>query len=222
MSLIDLDDSLPMSSSLEWRPSTATSTTSTMSELRNAPFGLEETIRPLDSLHPREPSIYVDDAWELRSQASVTHDVEVRNASEVDVRYPSLLFEPSALPQPEDTELSSQSLQPPLLDTTERFHLKMPLIPDPPSPHVMGGENTRDEARDELRRLLSSFSDHLDAIGRMLSGLATEGENHAQVDCVMNGALGPRSKNGYLFRAGRFNSRKFFRTDCEGQVLTLA
>lgn len=109
-----------------------------------------------------------------------------RDAKETDVpemipRYPSLLFEASTPSSPPGasvpqkhaagipTFLPSDSLSP-----TKGYSSIMPQLPGPPSPFVMGGESTPEGAKQELRRLLSSFSDHLHAMNGLLAGLAVE------------------------------------------------
>ncbi|CAK7220570.1 hypothetical protein SCUCBS95973_004203 [Sporothrix curviconia] len=49
--------------------------------------------------------------------------------------------------------------------------LSLPPLPGPPSPHVMQGLGSRDEVRDEMKRLLDSFKQHLSFTNTYVAGL---------------------------------------------------
>ncbi|GAP83744.1 putative STE STE20 YSK protein kinase [Rosellinia necatrix] len=168
-SLIDLDEGLEPT-----RPATATSDyTSTTSDVEETPFGLESDASGIAYLASsrREPSLYVSADFDTDSEA-LSFISESEKESPI---YMSHASKPSPVPhmQPwysdntppihNDSSLGLRAhdgLEP---EVGELLALALPPRPAPPSAHVMEGFGSHTEVKDELRRLISSFEEHLQA-----------------------------------------------------------
>ena len=152
LSLIDLDDCVPLDIS-EGRPRTATSESgSTISDRESFPF--EQTL--MASSQMREPSIYVED------HASSTHGHQVHNdatagewaqkqADELEIAMP-------------DRPCYHVDAADPSVFLSSSYEL--PPLPEAPSSWVLEGHASDEDMKAEMRRMLLSLNQHLDAIKR--------------------------------------------------------
>ncbi|KAI1159868.1 kinase-like domain-containing protein [Nemania serpens] len=176
-SLIDLDEGLE-----QIRPATATSECmSTTSDVEEAPLGLEADASGTAYLASsrREPSLYVSADFDTDSEAlSFISDSE----KEAPI-YESLISEPSPVPDMQpwyfDNIPPIYNDGPPRLrayddlepETGELPALILPPRQPPPSAHVMEGFGSHTEVKDELRRLILSFEEHLQAARGVMEAL---------------------------------------------------
>ncbi|KAI0869446.1 kinase-like domain-containing protein [Hypoxylon argillaceum] len=169
VSLIDLDEGLE-----QIRPATATSDyMSTTSDVEETPFGLEaDTFRTTYlASSSREPSLYVSADFDTDSEA-LSFISESEKEAPI---YESHISEPSPVPDMHpwysDNTPSVHNDSPPGFrahdglepETGELPALALPPLPAPPSAHVLEGFGSHTEVKDELRRLISSFEEHLQA-----------------------------------------------------------
>ncbi|KAK3694313.1 kinase-like domain-containing protein [Podospora appendiculata] len=187
-SLIDLDESIPTSELT--RPSTANSDVGSVagSDIGGAnPFDLERhasLYQPFQSTG-REPSIYISDDSDLARLArapdeqssipdfpvsdSQTHsrtnsyddDGYSTSDSRIDLDFLAM--------DDRRSRVRSGIRQPRL--TRNGHSIDMPTIPEPPSARVMQGLASRDEVRDDVMRLLTSFSEILDFANARVSSV---------------------------------------------------
>ncbi|KAI0432919.1 kinase-like protein [Xylaria sp. FL1042] len=151
LSLIDLDAGLPSFIEDPARPSTAGSdSASASSDTKDTPFDLEPmTIRGPSA--NREPSIYVSDNAYLQYAPG----------------NPQSNLHPSSAGQNHDSSMLRAALE----LNTESGVVSEPPLPNPPSQNVMQGIGSRDEVKYELRRMISSLSNHLDFTANFLKTL---------------------------------------------------
>ncbi|KND88546.1 hypothetical protein TOPH_06904 [Tolypocladium ophioglossoides CBS 100239] len=168
-SLIDLDASLVPSSAA--RPSTADSdVTSTESENGNTPFHLESQAIGFGWIHPtREPSIYMpadDISSDSEPSIYVPDGVDVFSADEM---------QQNGL----DATVTIHGYTPPeSRTTTVGPPVGRPPTPPPPSTDIMQGMGSQDEVKDELRRMIASLGEHLQACNDVLGGLPVRSSEH--------------------------------------------
>ncbi|KAI0551090.1 hypothetical protein F4679DRAFT_594134 [Xylaria curta] len=177
VNLIDLDEGLgPI------RPATAPSNyTPTTSDVEETPFGLEADASGTAYLESsrREPSLYVSADFDTDSE---TLSFISKSEKEAPI-YVSHISEPSPVPdmQPwysdntppvhNDSPHGSRAhdgLEP---EAGELLALALPPWKAPPSAHVMEGFGSHTEVKDELRRLILSFEEHLQATRSVLEKL---------------------------------------------------
>ena len=182
-SLIDLDMSFADSSTDYTRPSTSHSDVGSISgsEVGGAnPFELEKhaslyVMRPTN----REPSIYVSDdsdfagvVTDFSAADDMSHDVlqedeqtpmESRPYSlgEFADTDPEYMSEPDSAAQQYPTSFHGQGHDDQLSQSWQFPKAPLPLLPDGPSLHVMQGQASSDDVKEELRRLALSLGDHL-------------------------------------------------------------
>ncbi|KAI1354202.1 kinase-like protein [Xylaria sp. FL0043] len=160
LSLIDLDAGLPSFVDDAARPSTAVSdTASASSDTRDTPFDLEPaTIKGPPAT--REPSIYVSDNTYLKYAPEI----------------PQSNLQLSPADQNQSSSMPRAVLEP----NAEPGRVSEPPLPSPPSQNVMQGIGSRDEVKYELRRMISSLSEHLDFTADFLKTLPIrQAENYS-------------------------------------------
>ncbi|KAI1304732.1 kinase-like domain-containing protein [Xylaria venustula] len=177
ISLINLDEGLE-----QIRPATATSDyMSTISDGEEAPFGLETDASGTAYLacSRREPSLYVSTDFDTNIEALSFISESGKEAP----IYESHISEPSPVPDlqpwysdnipPVHSDSPSEKRAHDGLDpeTGELPALALPPQPAPPSAHVMEGFGSHAEVKDELRRLISSFEEHLQAVRGVVENL---------------------------------------------------
>ncbi|KAI1109604.1 kinase-like domain-containing protein [Nemania sp. NC0429] len=169
VSLIDLDEGLE-----QIRPATATSDyLSTTSDVEEAPLGLGADVSGTAYLASsrREPSIYVPADFDTDSEALSFLSESGKEAP----IYEPHISEPSPVPdmQPwysdytppvrNDSPPGLRAHDDPEPETGGLSALALPPRQAPPLAHVMEGFGSHAEAKEELRRLISSFEEHLQA-----------------------------------------------------------
>ncbi len=166
VSLIDLDASLEVI-----RPSTTKSdAVSTASGVEETPFKLQRHISKDYLTSPvREPSIYVAAGFESQVETSLD---------------PPGTSRPHSLRRPEnwdsvrldsiqaDTGRKTDTRDPGLDASEEQFPI-LPYQPSAPSGTVMQGTSSREKLREELQRLISSMSEHLQFASQVLGDIPT-------------------------------------------------
>ncbi|KAI0100854.1 kinase-like domain-containing protein [Nemania sp. FL0031] len=181
VSLIDLDQGLEQT-----RPATATSDyISTTSDVEEAPFGLEADASGTAYFVPsrREPSLYVSVDSDTDSEA-LSFISESEKEAPI---YKSHIPEPS--PLPDNTPPVRNDIPPglrahdgPEPETGKLPALALPPLQKPPSAHVMEGFGSYTEVKDELRRLISSFEEHLLAVRDVMETLPVR---HSRIDAAL-------------------------------------
>lgn len=168
-SLIDLDASLVPISAI--RPSTADSdATSTESENGNTPFHLESQAIRFGWIHPaREPSIYIAaDDFSYDSEPSIFVPDDDDELLEDEMPHhghdATVTMHGYALPESRTTEVGTPVGRPP--------------TPPPPSTDAMQGMGSQNEVKDELRRMIASLGEHLQACNDVLGGLPVRRLEH--------------------------------------------
>ncbi len=191
-SLIDLDESLPDPLPDLTRPSTANSDAGSVagSDIGMAnPFDLE---RHASLYHPsnstnREPSIYVSDDSDFARLAKAPSPLDggvdlpgeersQRRAIESYLNDTGLYsgdeyVEADYLAMNNSRQRRSQLNSRVPASYSEGTLGPLPPQPEPPSSRVMQGMGSRQEARDELQRMLASFHEHLSFANTQLSSL---------------------------------------------------
>lgn len=150
LSLIDLDDCLPSSHTSESRPSTARSEPeSAVSDIGSYPFDLERTMKTSAPLRMRDPSIYVEDRLDL------------------DIGYPTRMYNDGnadeLLYHKNDANANT------FASTPSSPSSNLPPLPEAPSSWVMEGRGSDEDMKAEMRRMLSSFGQHLGAMSEALT-----------------------------------------------------
>ncbi|KAI0196822.1 serine/threonine protein kinase [Xylaria flabelliformis] len=177
VSLIDLDEGLgPI------HPATAPSDyTPTTLDVEEAPFGIEADASGTAYLvsSRSEPSLYVSADFDTDSEA-LSFISELEKEAPI---YVSHISKPSPVP---DMQLWYSDNTPPVHNNSppglrahadpepeagELLALALPPWQAPPSAHVMEGFGSHTEVKDELRRLISSFEEHLQAARSVLEKL---------------------------------------------------
>jgi hypothetical protein len=180
-SLIDLDDSLPGTLNDITRPSTAHSDVASVSgsDIGGAnPFELERHASLYVPASSREPSIYVSDDSEYASglaELSQNEDsrlpsrrtrVNGRGYHSESQSFSSNEYYSDSeylVPQPTSVDMSAPR--------TTQLNRSLPPPPAPPHERVMQGQASAGEVKDEFRRLIMSFGEHLSIANEQLSGL---------------------------------------------------
>lgn len=194
-SLIDLDESMDIPEFT--RPSTANSETASFSGSERGggnPFELERypsLYAPTFTLpqRGREPSIYVSDDSNYpkpygnghHNQDSLSFHASDTSASANGDSNPShsrassyASYSASEYPDTDYLAMRHPAIPPPQEERTqddEEGHGGLPPVPNPPSVRVMQGMGGRDDVREEMMRLLSSFGEHLAHASRHVGGL---------------------------------------------------
>ena len=207
-SLIDLDESLPMPELT--RPSTANSDVVSVSgsDIGGAnPFDLERHASLYQTVHAsgREPSIYISDDSDLARLANASEEQQgppdlsppTNGQSHLPLRdsgyddddgySTSEYFDSDYLAMRSRSRSRSRVRSngggrlpraAPVMTGTE-----LPFVPPPPSARVMQGLASREEVRDDVMRLLASFSEHLGFANARVSSLPVRaGRRGGEID----------------------------------------
>ncbi|KAK3393217.1 kinase-like domain-containing protein [Podospora didyma] len=186
-SLIDLDESLAMPELT--RPSTANSDAASVTGSETGianPFDLERHASfypPLQSSTGREPSIYISDDSDYARLAKAPEDqpdfpvaVNINGSSHArtnsyddDSLSATDYTDGEYLTMSDSQSLVRSEMQEPR--GRPQGPSEMPALPGPPSARVMQSMASREEVRDEVQRLLASFSEHLIFAKSHLDGL---------------------------------------------------
>lgn len=208
-SLIDLDMSFASTSTTDYtRPSTSHSDVGSISgsEAGGAgPFALEKHAS-LYVVQPtyRQPSIYVSDDSELSTAPADVSTSEDGNqdATPVSENPPPSDTRPYSLSEFADTDpefmpelpsvlessdfVASSVCQPPAQQSMPCSEAPLPSLPEAPSSHVMQGESSSQDVKDELRRLVMSLGDHLSLASAHLSDLPLRRGSSTRLEPVVD------------------------------------
>jgi len=211
-SLIDLDMSLPDPISDPIRPSTAHSDVGSVtgSELGgpNNPFDLERHASLYVPFSNREPSIYVSDdstfanpfsdlaaatltqRLSRRGYHSGSQSFSSNEYSDNEYLAPQPMYqqlqqqhqplEPQPRPQPRPPAQAMPISTPSSISSRG---LLLPVAPNAPSGRVMLGQASLEEVKDEFRRLMMSFGEHLDIANEKLADLPVR--RAARIDSLL-------------------------------------